>query len=235
MLIGLAGVIEGIEISDRRCGKHTLELVAEHVPAAWHDTKKTLLLAEHQAVDIELAANQFRQHFGLQQLELIHIVSGQLDIYGGMKQRFTVPVHLRHDGRHILQVAFREDSLLQIVGIAFIHLHPVLIGGVADDLFFFHRRDMAGIDPQCNTVLFAKVPEDCLLIGGGRILPKCPNTTESIAADEMVGTEFNDGRCNHIKKFLNMNFFRLLLHTTSFLFIHSESPIFLRQNSQTFP
>lgn len=44
-----------------------------------------------------------------------------------------------------------------------------------------------------------------MLISGGWVLPKRPNTPEGIAADEMVGVEFEDAWGYHIKKFLNMS------------------------------
>ncbi|MPM31384.1 hypothetical protein SDC9_77939 [bioreactor metagenome] len=61
-------------------------------------------------------------------------------------------MHLRHDGRHVLQVALGGDGLLQILGTA--ALHPVFVGGVADDFPFLHRGHMPGIDVEGHAVLF---------------------------------------------------------------------------------
>ena len=64
--------------------------------------------------------------------------------------------YLRHDGGDVLQVAFGGDRLLQILGAA--ALHPVPVGGVADDFLFLHGSHMPGVNVQRHTVLFAQVP-----------------------------------------------------------------------------
>jgi hypothetical protein len=128
-------------------------------------------------------------------------VGGQLDVHRRVNQRLLAPVHLRHDGGHILQVAFGRDRLLEVLGAA--ALHPVFVGRVADDLLFFKRGYMAGIDVQRHAILFSKVAQDRLFFRGGRVFPQRPHTAESVAANEVVGTEFNDGGCDHIEEFLN--------------------------------
>ena len=128
-------------------------------------------------------------------------MGAQLQINRRMEQRLPVAVHLRHNGGHILQVAFRQHRLLQIIGVA--PVHAVLVGGIADDFLFLHRGHMTGINTQGDAVLFAKVRQDGLLIGGGRIVPQRPHTTIGVAADEVVGFKFYNGRRDHIQKFLN--------------------------------
>ncbi len=150
---------------------------------------EALLLAEHQSVHIELTADQLGHDFGLQQFELIQIVCGQLNVYSRVNEGFPVPVRLRYDGCHILQIAFGHNSLLQIVGIGFVQ--TVFVGGIADDFLFLHRRDMAGIDAQGHAVLFSQVAEDGLFLGGGGIFPKRPNAAVGVSADEVVGVEFD--------------------------------------------
>ncbi len=58
---------------------------------------------------------------------------------------------LGHDGCHILQVALRHHGLLQVIGVG--PLHPVLAGGVADDLPLLGGIHMAGVDPKRHPVL----------------------------------------------------------------------------------
>lgn len=64
---------------------------------------------------------------------------------------------------------------------------------------------MPGVDVQGHAVLFAKMPEDGLFFSGSWIFAQCSNTAEGIAADEMIGVEFDDGGGDHIEKFLNVN------------------------------
>ena len=112
-------------------------------------------------------------------------------------------MHLRYDRGHVLQVAFRKHRLLQIVGVA--PIHAVFIGGIADDLLFFHRGDMAGIDPQGNAILLSEMRQDSLFIRCGWILSERPHTAVCVAADEMVRFKLNHRRGDHVQKFLNPN------------------------------
>ena len=50
-----------------------------------------------------------------------------------------------------------------------------------------------------------------------------PNTTERVAADEMVSIEFNDIRCDHVKTFLNADIFLSIL----FRLVHRKTAAFL--------
>lgn len=64
---------------------------------------------------------------------------------------------------------------------------------------------MPGIDVQGHAIFFAEMPQDGLFLGGGWIFAQCPNTAEGIAADKMVSIEFNNGRGDHVEKFLDMD------------------------------
>jgi hypothetical protein len=46
------------------------------------------------------------------------------------------------------------------------------------------------------------VAQDCLFLRGCGVLAKRPHTAVGIAADEVVGVEFDNRRCDHIKEFL---------------------------------
>ena len=65
-----------------------------------------------EPVHIELAADQFGHHLCLEELQLIQIVCGQLNIYSRVDEGFPVPVRLCHNGGHILQIAFGHNRLL---------------------------------------------------------------------------------------------------------------------------
>jgi len=187
--ICFARIVKGIEVCHRTCWENTLELVTEHIEAAGHHALEALLLAEHQSVHVELGADQLGHDFSLQQLQLIQIVCRQLNVHSRVDEGFPVPVRLRHNGSHILQIAFGHDSLLQIIGVGL--AQPVFIGGIADDFLFLHRRDMAGIDAQGHTIFFSQVAQDGLFLRGGGVLPQCPNTAVGIPADEVVGVELH--------------------------------------------
>ncbi len=101
-----------------------------------------------------------------------------------MKQRLLVPVHLRHDVGHILQVALGGDGLLQVIGIA--ALQPVFIRRVRYDFSFLHRRNVTGIDVQGDAALFAQAPKDGLFLRGGLILSQGPDTPESVPANKII-------------------------------------------------
>ena len=75
--IGLARIIEGIQVGHRAGRKDPFKLGAEGVAAGWHNRNKALLLTEHKPVHIELGADQFGEHIGLEQLEGVVVRGGQ--------------------------------------------------------------------------------------------------------------------------------------------------------------
>ena len=75
-----------------------------------------------------------------------------------------------------------------------------------DDFLFLGCCYLSGIDSQSYTVLFSKMTEDGLFLGGGGVLPKRPNASVGVPADEVVGVEFDNARRNHIKEILNFRF-----------------------------
>ncbi|MPM31385.1 hypothetical protein SDC9_77940 [bioreactor metagenome] len=83
--VGFAAVVKGVQVGDGAGGQHPFKLIPEHVPPAWHDRQEALLLAEHELVDVELAADQLRQNLRLQQLELVEVMRGQLDVDRAME------------------------------------------------------------------------------------------------------------------------------------------------------
>ena len=157
-----------------------------------------LLLTEQEPVHIELTPYQFCQHIGLEQFQRVIIRSGQLDINRTVEQRLSVTVHGSHQRRHILQIAFRRDRLLQVVGVG--AAHAVFVGGILDNALFLGRCYLAGVDAQSDPILFTQMPENSLLIGLRGILPQRPHAAEGIAADEVIGFELDHGRCNHIQE-----------------------------------
>ena len=112
-------------------------------------------------------------------------------------------MHLRHDGRHVLQVVLRQHGCLQVIGIA--PVHAVLVGCVADDFPFLHRGHMAGVDAQGHAVLLPKMGKDRLLISRRGVFPQRPHTAECVAADEVVCFKPDDGGCDHVQEFLDMH------------------------------
>gem|GEM_PF-2183805 len=110
--VQFAGVVEGIEIRHAGGGQHPFKLDAECVVAAGIDAAEALLLTEQELIHIQLAPHQLRQYIGLEQLEVVVVGCGQLDVHGAVEQRLTVAVHGGHQSRHILQIALGGDRLL---------------------------------------------------------------------------------------------------------------------------
>ena len=115
-----------------------------------------------------------------------------------MEQRLPVAVHGSYQRRHILQIAFRRDRLLQVVGVG--AAHAVFVGGILDDALFLGRCYLAGVDAQRDPILFTQMSENSLLIGLRGIFPQRPHAAEGVAADEVIGFELDHGRCDHIQE-----------------------------------
>ena len=62
---------------------------------------------------------------------------------------------------------------------------------------------MPGIDMQGHAVFFSKMTEDGLFFRGCGIFTEYPHASVGVAADEMVGVEFDDGGGDHIEEFLD--------------------------------
>ena len=75
-----------------------------------------------------------------------------------------------------------------------------------DDFLFLGCCYLSGIDSQSYTVLFPKVAQDGLLIGGSRVFTERPDTPIGVAADEMVRIKLDDARRDHVKEVLNFRF-----------------------------
>lgn len=82
---------------------------------------------------------------------------------------------------------------------------------------------MAGVNLQRNAVLFAQMTQDRLLIGGGRVLPKRPYAAVGVAADEVVGVEFDHRGRDHVEKVLDAD---SLVRRGAFGFGHEIIPFF---------
>lgn len=206
MGVGLAGVVERIEVGDRAGGQNALELSPEHVPSTGADAEEALLLTEQEPVHIELAPYQFRQHVGLEQLQFIIFVGNEFDIHRAVEERLAVAVHGRYQRGHVLQIAFRGDRLLKVVGIG--ACHAVFVGRVVDDRLFLTRHDLPGVDTERHPVLFAQMPQDRLLVRSGGIFPQRPYTPIGVAAEEVIHIEFDDPRRDHVEELLDLRFLR---------------------------
>lgn len=198
--VRLAGIIERIEIGDGAGRQDALELAAEGVVPAGANAEEALLLAKQEPVDVELAPHQLGEDVRLEELERVVIMSDELDVDRAVEERFAIAVHAVDQRHHILQIALGSDGLLEVVGVGF--AHAVLIGRIVDDLFFLVGRDLTGVDAERHTVLFSEVAEDCLLLSGGGILSERPDASEGVATDDVVGTELDDGRSDHVKEVL---------------------------------
>ena len=222
--VQLAGVVEGIEIRHAGGRQHPFKLDAECVVAAGIDAAEALLLAEQELIHIQLAPHQFRQHIGLEQLKVVVVGCGQLDVHGAVEQRLTVAVHGGHQSGHILQVALGGDRLLQVIGVGAVQ--AVLVCGVLNDALFLSRSDLPGVDAEGDAILFSQMAEDGLLIRAGRVFAECPDAAVGVAADEMIRHEADHRGGDHIQKgfdgrlltALRNRFFRFLCQNGCLLF-----------------
>ena len=71
--IGLAGIVERIEIGHGAGGEHSLVLGAKVIVPKGHHREKTVQLAEGQPVHADLAPGQFHHDIGLQLPQFIHV------------------------------------------------------------------------------------------------------------------------------------------------------------------
>ena len=129
--VGLATVIEGIEIGNRRSGQHPLVLGAKMIVPKGQDREKALQLAECQPVHVDLAPGQLHHHVGLQLPQPFRVGGFQLDEHGAVKERLPVFPQLRQQLHHVLEVVLGLHRLLHIVPAG---AEPVSAGGVLDDL-----------------------------------------------------------------------------------------------------
>ena len=202
--IGLARIIEGIQVGHRAGRKDPFKLGAEGVAAGWHNRNKALLLTEHKPVHIELGANQFGEHIGLEQLEGVVVRGGQLQEHRTVEERLPVAVHGGDQGNHILQVGLGGDSLLEILGAG--AGHSVLVGGVVDDPALLTGGDLPGVDADGDPVHLAQMPQDGLLIGRSGALPQRPYTAAGVAAQVVVHLEVDDRGGDHVEEILDIWF-----------------------------
>ena len=202
--IGLARIIEGIQVGHRAGRKDPFKLGAEGVAAGRHNRNKALLLTEHKPVHIELGANQFGEHIGLEQLEGVVVRGGQLQEHRTVEERLPVAVHGGDQGNHILQVGLGGDSLLEILGAG--AGHSVLVGGVVDDPALLTGGDLPGVDADGDPVHLAQMPQDGLLIGRSGVLPQRPYTAAGVAAQVVVHLEVDDRGGDHVEEILDIRF-----------------------------
>lgn len=226
LCVRFAAVIEGIEIGHRACWEDTLELLAKGVVSHGAGAAEALLLTEQEPVHIELAPHQLCQHIGLEQLECVVIRSGQLDINCAVEQWLSVAVHGSHQRRYILQIAFCRDRLLQVVGVG--AAHAVFVGGILNDSSLLGRCYLSGVDAQRDSILFAQMAEDGLLIGLRGILPQSPHAAECVAADEVIRFKLHHGRRDHIQEGFDACILPVL-RRCFFHFLCQMNPSFTRQ------
>ena len=198
--IGLAGVIEGVEIGYRGGRKYPLILTAEAVPASRVDRPEALLLAQENAVGGELGAHQCCQDLVLQGEQSLLIPRRQLQEHGTVHQRFPVPVHGGDERRHVLQIGLRCDGGFEIRGAG--SAHAVLVGGVVKDLALLRRGHLAGVDGERDAALGSQVLEKRQFFGAGGIPPQGEGRAVGIAQDVMVGIEFHRSGRDDIQEVL---------------------------------
>lgn len=215
-------VVEGIQVGDGAGRQYAFELAAEDVVSCWAYRQKALLLTEQKPIHIELRAHQLCQYVGLEELQTVWVVGGQFNVNGAVQERFTVAVHGGHQRHHILQVTFGCDGLLEVLGTA--PTHAVFVSGVMDDLLFLDCCYLPGVDVQGDSVLFPKMPQNSLLVGGGGIFTQSPNTAISVTADEVVGLKLDYPRRDHVEEILN---FGILLQRNLWLCLLYHNAYFL--------
>ena len=152
--IQLAGVVEGIEIRHAGGGQYSFKLDAECVVTAGIDAAEALLLTEQELIHIQLAPHQLRQYIGLEQLEVVVVGCGQLDVHGAVEQRLTVLSEIGEQLYHILQIALGFNRFVDIIAAAF---QLVSAGGVLYYFTLFHTFNQPVINTKRNTTSVAKL------------------------------------------------------------------------------
>ena len=204
MGIGLAGVVEGVQVGHAGCGQNSFKLGAEGVATGRHNRNKALLLTEHEPVHIELGADEFGQHIRLEQLEGVIIRGGQFQKHRAVQERLPVAVHGGNQGNYILQVGLGGNGLLEVLSAG--AGHPVLVCSIVDNPALLAGGDLPGVDADGDPVHLAQMPQDGLFIGGGGVLPKRPHTAAGVAAQVVVHFEVDDRGGDHIEEVLDIRF-----------------------------
>ena len=73
MGVGLAGIVERIEIGHRAGGEHPLVLAAKVIVPKGQHREEPIQLTEGQPVHADLATGQLHHYVGLQLPQLIHV------------------------------------------------------------------------------------------------------------------------------------------------------------------
>ena len=197
--IGLAGVVERVQIRNSRRGQDALVLAAKHVPASGIHSEKAVALAEQDAVGRELPAHQLRKDLVLERLHGNGVPRRKLDEHGAVHQRFTVLVHGADQLLHIPQIGLRRDRLLEVGSVP---VHEVLVLRVLEDAVFLGGFHAADVDVKRHAVLRAKLPQERQLVRAGGIAPQGEDRTVGVAEDIVVGVEPHRAGGDHVEEAL---------------------------------
>ena len=200
--VGLAGVVEGVQVGHRSGGQHPFELGAEGIEPRGVGGLIALPLAQQQRVRGELGAGQLGGDKVLQRGQLRLIRGTDVEEYGAVDQRLPAAVHLGGQGGHVLEVALRRHGLLEVAGVG--AGQAVFVAGVLDDLLLLGGGDLPGVDGQVHPVPGPQAAEQGQLLRGGGVPPQGQEGVVPAAGDGMVGVELHHRGGRHVQEVLGL-------------------------------
>ena len=208
MGVGLARIVEGIEVCRRACRQYALILRSELIRAHGQNRQKSFFLSESQSVHRNLGAGQLHANLALQFLEGFEALGLQLDEHRAMQKWLFVAIEGGGKLHHVLKVALGFDGIVYVIGNA---LHLVLAGGILNDAPLLHVFDETVIDAERNTAFIGKGREDRQFLGGGRILTDHPRRAIAVAYDIVVGHKLDRAGEDAVEEVLCADFLQLFL------------------------
>lgn len=115
MGIGLAGVIERIQVCHRTGGQHPLVQASKPVVSEGRYRKESVQLPQGQLVYVDFGAGQLHLHIGLQFPQPFRVRGFQLEKNSGVQKRASLHIRAFQKLYHVLQVALRLHGFLHII------------------------------------------------------------------------------------------------------------------------
>ena len=231
--VGLAGMVEGIQVANRCGGQYPLKQGPEGVGSSRVGGLEALPLAEKDIVHAQLRAGQLGHDLVLQHLQGVRTLGGKLQKDGAVDERLLVSLHGGDEGDHVLKVGLGGHALLEVVGVA--PLHAALVTGVMKDGALLGGGHFSSVDPEGHAALFPKVAEECQFLSAGGVASEGQYAAVGAAQNKAVRVKTDGSGGDHVHEVLGF-ILRLGLDRRFFLLLrfllHGESPRFLHRSCQ---
>ena len=167
MGIGLAGIIEGVQVGHRTGGQDTLVLALEGIAAHGVGGEESVLLAQEELVGPQFAPYQFRRHLLPEPPQALRVPGRQVDVHRTVDQRLPVFPHGGDQLRHILEVALGGHGRFHAVGAA--PGHAVFVLSIVENAVLLGGGHLSGVDAQGDAAFLPQVAEQGQLLRGGGV------------------------------------------------------------------